>query len=311
MCATTVLNGPKSGNKDKKSPVRRTLSCLPCRHRKLKCSRNVPCTTCSRYGREEECLLHPPPSLAIDLKPRRPGKRAIPRRETGPHYPALTSLPASESRTRVALTGNLSSAENGPVILSPQSTSFSSHSTVASSTSPRDTLDLPADAVLQPSAYTLASLGTSRRKHNAHDFQIWRQYLVSQVPTRFQCDILIAYYFEHIGWFFQSIHQPSFRNEYYSYWRNSNDTVDVLWLSLLYILLAVAGLLVPGQMNHVLNIGTGKVDLRERARHWFQLSRQALQAGGYEVRPQFVQLQTFVITQLYLYCTEEIELLNS
>jgi hypothetical protein len=40
-------------------------------------------------------------------------------------------------------------------------------------------------------------------------------------------------------------------------------------------------------------------------------SRRALRAGDFEARPCLTQLQTFSVTQLYWYATNDIETLNS
>ena len=62
-------SGPPSGihrpNPRKRPLTRRTLSCLPCRQHKLRCDRHVPCHTCTRYRREDECRQHPAPSSLL------------------------------------------------------------------------------------------------------------------------------------------------------------------------------------------------------------------------------------------------------
>lgn len=36
--------------------IRATISCLPCRRRKVKCNRQSPCQHCSRLGKAERCI---------------------------------------------------------------------------------------------------------------------------------------------------------------------------------------------------------------------------------------------------------------
>jgi hypothetical protein len=188
--------------------------------------------------------------------------------------------------------------------------------------SPSSTIDSAYDAVNQQSvpqgsrpeiksAQMLMPWATHSTKlaDQGERLQAWRQYLVSQVPSRFQCDMLVSYYFEHIDYIFQAIHVPSFREESNNYWTSDKTECDIIWLSLLYIILAVSGLHIPSHMEDIL--GMDGTAMKTRCENWFCLSRQALQAGGFEVKPSSTALQTFVVSQLYLYGTRDIEMLNS
>ncbi len=121
--------------------------------------------------------------------------------------------------------------------------------------------------------------------------------------------MLVAYYFEHIGWIYQTIHVPSFRAEYSSYWASSKVDPDPIWLSLLFIILAVAELYIPAQMKDVISIEGAATE--SISKKWFRLSRHALQVGAFESRPSLTALQTFMVSQLYLYATRDVEMLNS
>lgn len=138
---------------------------------------------------------------------------------------------------------------------------------------------------------------------------IWKRRLCSFLPTQSQCDLLTCYYYENINWIFQSIHIPSFRKAYAQFWNSDVDDVDLIWIALLYTILSISGLYIPLETAKVVGFESSKV--RSLAHKWHSASRQALHAGGFEARPCVTQLQTFSITQLYWYATNNIEVLNS
>ena len=151
---------------------------------------------------------------------------------------------------------------------------------------------------------------TSRGISDEDDHElIWKRHLCSFLPTQSQCDLLTCYYYENINWIFQSIHIPSFRKDYAQFWNSDVDSVDLIWMSLLYTILSISGLYIPLETAKVVGFESSKV--RSLAHKWHSASRQALHAGGFEARPCITQLQTFSITQLYWYATNNIEILNS
>ncbi|RVX67764.1 hypothetical protein B0A52_07887 [Exophiala mesophila] len=137
----------------------------------------------------------------------------------------------------------------------------------------------------------------------------WKKFLVKLLPTRTQCDILLTYFVEHINWVFQTVHIPSFRKEYSQFWDGSVDEVNLIWLSLLFTILSISGLYIP--ISAIEFVGIQGDSIRKLAHLWHHGSSQALQAGNFETNPCLTQLQTFTITQLYWYATNNIEILNS
>lgn len=139
--------------------------------------------------------------------------------------------------------------------------------------------------------------------------RLWRQQLSAVLPSRSQCDLLVNYYLEHINWIFQTIHVPSFRREYARFWDSDVHQVDLIWLSLLLTIISVSALYVPLETVEV--VGCPRDSIRHLAHVWHLASQHALRAGDYEAWPCLTQLQTFSVTQLYWYATNNIETLNS
>lgn len=137
----------------------------------------------------------------------------------------------------------------------------------------------------------------------------WKRVLVKLVPTRTQSDILLSYFIEHINWLFQTVHIPTFRREYALFWDGKIEEVNLIWMSLLFTIISLSALYIP--VDAVELVGLEKDKIRKYAHIWHHASLQALQAGDYESKPTLTQLQTFSITQLYWYATNNIEILNS
>uniref|UniRef100_A0A0B7JZC1 Uncharacterized protein n=1 Tax=Bionectria ochroleuca TaxID=29856 RepID=A0A0B7JZC1_BIOOC len=142
-----------------------------------------------------------------------------------------------------------------------------------------------------------------------HRKRVYRQQLSATLPSRSQCDLLANYYLEHVNWIFQTIHVPSFRRDYAIFWDTGIDQADLIWLSLLFTVISVSALYVPLESIEV--VGCPKDSIRHLAHIWHLSSRRALRAGDFEARPCLTQLQTFSVTQLYWYATNDIETLNS
>jgi hypothetical protein len=137
----------------------------------------------------------------------------------------------------------------------------------------------------------------------------WKQYLSSLLPTQTQCDLLVTYYFENINWIYQAIHAPTFRAEYAAFWSKDIGDVDLIWLSLLYIILCLSAMNISAEMADAADFDVPELDAL--CRRWYAASRQALTAGGYDSKPTLVQLQVYLVTQLYWYGMKNVEALNS
>ncbi|KAJ2955017.1 hypothetical protein NQ176_g11437 [Zarea fungicola] len=144
---------------------------------------------------------------------------------------------------------------------------------------------------------------------DADSKRFWRSHLVNVLPSRAQCDILVTYFIEHVNWMYLPIHVPSFRREYAQFWETHVDDVDFLWLSLLLAIISVSAIYIPFEAIEIVSIP--KTSIRKLAKTWHFASQQALQVGEYETRPRLVQFQTFIVTRLYYFATNNFELLNS
>lgn len=336
---------PVVQKKPRHVPRRVPLSCEPCRRHKLKCDRVVPCGTCSRYNREDLCLLNPAPSKGkrIDshLKPKTQSRFvstieannasqpavAVDGERSSPQEPDVlpanvwsnaqsyettgfvANVPATERRRE---RGTL--VENVHVVTATQSLS-TRHQQLSTAGNAGTGRSDGAMSVLFPQNLPLLQFSSG---HNgslldslifSNDDLQWKNLLVQLLPTRTQSDMLLGYFIEHINWLFQTVHIPTFRKEYSAFWDGEIENANLPWMSLLFTILSLSALYIPLDIVEV--VGLQRESIRKFSHIWHRACLQALQAGNYEGEPTLSQLQTFSITQLYWYATNDIETINS
>ncbi|WEW62004.1 hypothetical protein PRK78_007504 [Emydomyces testavorans] len=318
---------PSSETKPKKVPsTRRALSCLPCRRHKLKCDRHVPCHSCIRYRREDLCRKHPAPSSLLE------GTCGIPKGPADPvptvwsHSPSTqmfpphanvnhTAPPAVPSFPRTDTFNPPSLTVRESVATAPQVANVGgpmAAPTVAPTQQSQPHNDLTqhlAGTTVLPRSLPFITSICQEPSRQAEFASFWKIQLTSYLPAQYQCDLLVTYYMEHIDWVYHAIHLPSFRKEYASFWNTNVQDVNLLWLSLLYAIISCSAIYVP--LHLAQTAGLDQMNIRKKAHQWHSASRQALHAGGFESRPALVQLETFLVTQLYWLATKNAEAMNS
>lgn len=145
--------------------------------------------------------------------------------------------------------------------------------------------------------------------HQAELAAFWKNQLMTVLPLRPQCDLLVTYYMNHMDWVYHAIHIPAFYEAYNRFWDTDLKDVSLIWLSLLLTILSCGVLYVP--LCEAAAVGFDQNSVRDLAHVWHSASRQALHAGGFEGKPCLIQLQTFIVTQLYWLATRNVETLNS
>ena len=178
------------------------------------------------------------------------------------------------------------------------------------SAAPLEHLPFLANLCLQFGAFSGVHPVTMGGLLSSHDTTLyWKLYLASTLPSQTQCDVLVSFFFENLNWIYQAVHVPSFRKAYAQFWITDVADIDLIWLSLLYIMLCLVGLYIPLPMTEA--IGFEPEKFRDFSHIWYSASRQALHAGGFGSKPALAQIQTFLLSQLYWYATKNVEVLNS
>lgn len=288
---------------------RQPLSCLACRQHKLRCDRRVPCGTCIRYRREARCRAYP----AATLERRYPSGVVKDRSRL-----ATTATPFREQLRQ--------NANEAAFHYTLDDISFNHQQRVHSREEALDHFSFMArllgfnPGVHDIPASSLPQLLSQMRHANQHSISgwalrneqkvhVWRQRLSGVLPPRSLCDSLVNYYLEHINWIFQTVHVPSFRRQYAEFWSTDVSELDLVYTSLVCIIISISALYIPFPAVEV--VGCPREAIRDLAHIWYSSSRSALAADESESRPCLVQLQVFSVTQLYWYAVNDIETLNS
>ena len=352
LSSTTLQGKPRL----RKSYQRRALNCLACRQHKLKCDRQIPCSSCIRSRREEECRQNPAArehakgngNVARD-QPNRVAPQPTVQSTASLPSPAsqdFWAIPNTESEMRdqsgfesqpdieatFAAEGNVA---RQPSLSFPTSESVSNMSMEASYTELHASRyerakTEPSASPLSNGTFTHSFDDTVARQVAAGDLlspstlmkfflapgieatrpqeTFWNRQLCHILPNRNQCDVLLSYYLENLQWMFQSIHEPTLRDEYAEFWKADTESIDLAWLSLLFAILASAALYIPTSICE--SVGIAASTIREQAHIWYCGSRQALCVGGTESKPCTIQLQTFNVSVLYWYATKNVDALN-
>lgn len=325
--APELPDGLAPAPKQRRTPQRRTLSCLPCRESKVRCNRQIPCASCRRYGRERECQTHPSPAfVAGSTMPTYPktlkqttGQKVI-TKISSPRV-SLRYLQATANCTDEYVNEIASPrSERGPPVSPGVGTgaSFRPVSRVAEFSLWKTLKSLHPESIASstvdtdiPNSWSPTPFIPAFVSHTetGHELTQWRIRLVEILPTQTQCDFLTSYFFENINWMYQVLHVPTFRKAYQSFWNGAVADVDLIWLSLLYTVISISALCLPCQLAEAMSFEAGKMTTLSRT--WHSASRQCLHAGGFESKACIVQLQTYLITQLYWFATKDVETLNS
>ena len=299
------------GGKGERRRNRQALSCLPCRQHKLRCDRRVPCQTCCRYRREDKCGQHTAPLPLHSDSPFRLARKVIAARTpetsllddngSGTHpRTAKSNMPGvttNQVRAKQVSDADNEALDSGSVML------LTPVPTKQKERQPRLSVSL------LPQIGSITSFSSDISGSCFHPESYWRAQLLAALPTRNQCDMLVSYFLENINWIHHAIHVPSFRKEYSQLWDTDTHSVDLSWLSLLFIVISESALFISSDVAQA--IGLSPMNVRNLSHVWYTSSRQALHASGFESKPRLVHLQTFLVSQIYWLATKNVETMNS
>ncbi|KAL2679268.1 hypothetical protein Neosp_010035 [[Neocosmospora] mangrovei] len=208
MTHDSTISTPSSHTADRqlKRRPRKPLSCEPCRHSKLRCDRQLPCSTCLRRGWQASCSYAP--SSCRRAPQRRRNLLAVDRPSSQPlHQPAEVSEPEGESVLPRSQSPEAIQSRWDAVLCRPP----------VEPTPPAPT-DVP---------FTL-SFGPSKPVTE----------LLTVLPPDPVCEYLVTRYFATLSPLFHILHGPTFQKQYWAFLQNPQQA-DLSWLALLY---AICGL---------------------------------------------------------------------
>ncbi|KJZ74213.1 hypothetical protein HIM_06444 [Hirsutella minnesotensis 3608] len=281
---------PTSPPQQRQKRNRALLSCGPCRASKLKCDRMVPCSQCTKKGRDDLCAYAPKP---IKKKPPAKGMSARLQRLEGMVRSMMDSGGEVETRERDGASeappvlGNVVRGDKGTTYVGAthcmamlediedlKSYFIDSDNDEDGDASPTDEIDGP-EMLLWPRGGPVS-----------------KEELLAQLPERQVADRLITRYFASLSPSQHVIHRPTFAKTYAGFWQDPS-SVSYHWISQLFMVLALGILFNSFSAPHEVE-GDSSVPISDRIRQYRSCAGWALIWGKY-TQPTIATLPAFLL----------------
>ncbi|KPI40180.1 putative transcriptional regulatory protein [Cyphellophora attinorum] len=282
---------------------RQPLSCLPCRQRKLKCSRQQPCETCAKRGDEALCVY----GSKSTGQSHDGGKSDAPKAKAQDRLRQLEQLVMS----MVDSSGQKSDPSSA---LTPESASSGDVQGVLSRDASGDTSKYVGSthwaAILEniQDLKTTLSVDDSPEESQANHTEppnladrdclfgysqpmALPQILAQYLPSRQQADRLMSVYFNAQYMTMPHTHTYQFQKQYEKFWENPSE-VSPHWLSVLFSICCIGARLMEVARS------TAASPNNEEA----GVFKQYLNASGYCIRLGGFEPARWVLESLSLYC---------
>ncbi|KAH6874400.1 fungal-specific transcription factor domain-containing protein [Thelonectria olida] len=297
------------------------VSCEPCRTRKLKCNRGLPCDTCIKRGKRTTC--HYAPNADRNVNKRASVSDRLKNIEgliaslipNVPHTSTSPVLGAPMDELSIASSGLIQNSRDGTgdaPIPAPTTSSSSPSQAEANQTSYVDSThwssilkdirdireQLGEHGPIQPHGTSPPAHASKEPDHGSFDLGFGHcpvstlQEIVASLPPRSVSDSLVFHYFNSRFTILPILHPNKFQLEYERFWENPLET-SVIWIGLLFAVLSLAAGLC--QISDMSNRPRGPIptprDLSEMAKRCFVLGHYA-EAKEYGLEALLVYLQT-------------------
>ncbi|KAH7152010.1 fungal-specific transcription factor domain-containing protein [Dactylonectria estremocensis] len=254
-------------------------SCEPCRNRKLKCNRGLPCDTCIRRGKSALCQYasnadrndrheNKPESMTERLKTLEDLITSLAQKSQSKPPDTIMTLAKNRSRTDAAMTTDSDAGSDAHVrpkdevetlgggLLSGLQASYtdSSHwsSILEDIKDIREQLSssFPQERTSTATASLTDATEVSLEDESQHETDLFLgctvpldlQQVLRSLPSRRICDSLVSCYFRSQYTILPILHPIKFQREYESFWETPNETSTV-WIGLLFSVLSLAAML--------------------------------------------------------------------
>ncbi|KAH7165760.1 fungal-specific transcription factor domain-containing protein [Dactylonectria macrodidyma] len=254
-------------------------SCEPCRNRKLKCNRGLPCDTCIRRGKSALCQYasnadrndrheNKPESMTERLKNLEELITSLAQKSQLKPPDTLMALAKTQPRNEVAMTDGSDAGSDSHVgskdeiealgggLLGGLQASYtdSSHwsSILEDIKDIREQLSSspPQEQTSKAAASLTDATEASLEDESQYETDLFLgctappdlQQVLRSLPSRRICDSLVSCYFRSQYTILPILHPIKFQREYESFWETPNETPTV-WIGLLFSVLSLAAML--------------------------------------------------------------------
>lgn len=310
-----------------------TYACGPCRKLKIRCDHNVPCKNCQEKNRVSECLQLPAKAVT--------GKRKL----SQPNY-SFKRVRSLESASVVSVsTVNKLNMKNTPseglkkgelpqnidTLASALSAEYEINSRYANVSSSevntmktiigsghitdKNVSHFPqkiGDSLLR----LLDLLGTTTKNRE----NLLKMVFISAIqllPSRRVATCLKNYFLQYVDYIYHSLHYTTFNEQFEEFFDGLETKnyahIDVLWLSLLFLILSAALIHLPKDFSLKKEELFGFQDMekvKNMVETWSSLSIKLFYLGRDDKKPRLLELQIFSVFQIYAYATKQTEKLS-
>ncbi|KAL7269669.1 hypothetical protein RUND412_007650 [Rhizina undulata] len=251
--------------------VRQPLSCVECRRRKLKCDRRLPCSSCTNRGDSVLCAYGSHGNAQREAREAAELRQRLHALENVVRSLARSTATADSSLKNIAPPSPPDFSSSNPYIIdSVAGSPFFKNVNAATPPEPLvGRLDVERDGSVRyeasfsrwdsiladvtelkaalreeyESAGTEYELAEDHMRSSTFPFSLpaisdLRELLVL-LPPKAMCEYLISRFMAVFSSLFHVLHEPTFMNEFHSFWEDSN-SVHLSWLALLFVVLSLA-----------------------------------------------------------------------
>ncbi|OLL21951.1 putative transcriptional regulatory protein [Neolecta irregularis DAH-3] len=304
----------------KKKRNRAAVSCVPCRNRKIKCSRQQPCESCTGRGHPDECIFKKTDSAAevtrddinIILLKRVENLEGLlrviykqnPPQSNFPPVPqqcfgdqpntTTTETPTNDEPGNLEVTlGLLAVHEERSHYLGPTSAMaifteieslkevIKQSEKVSPSTCASDDYSEEKSPDDIANSMLLAPLFNQTKPD--------KSFLLLLIPPREDTDAIVQHFMQYLQPLFHLLHTPTFMQEYAHFWQNMDASFE--WLSLFFSVMILGTHCLPERSPVFLSLSS-REDLIER---FYKATESALIMSKYLVKATMTTIQTLLL----------------
>ncbi|CUM65849.1 uncharacterized protein PRCAT00003498001 [Priceomyces carsonii] len=330
---------------------KKVYSCGPCKKLKAKCNRSLPCERCIRNNREESCYLQPPrlydkfkqlslPDINFhcarnndtqNLKQTNHGLKESKYFPKGDDLGTLISeLKPQHKQEQLVSSENIGTERSRFVSSTGKPKNNTCGSPIEKSKLFWDFhLPICVERLLgiyheselkflrKKNVFSMADLLDRSTDNTNIDFNILKSDIVQLLPTKEAAIALKNYYLQFVDYIYHPIHHPTFNKDFEKFYMDlenqSHEKIDLLWVSLLLMVLTLALIHLPKSYSTTapFRVFSEEIVIKKTADAWSKASIWLYDISKDVLTPRLEELQLFSLLQLYYYATKQSEELNT
>ncbi|SCZ94132.1 BZ3500_MvSof-1268-A1-R1_Chr12-2g03708 [Microbotryum saponariae] len=305
----------------KKKRARVVLSCTMCVRRKTKCDKVVPCSACVRRGSPNDCVVEGVDEVApADWSP----NRSLPSQPFALNE-ELVALRSRVNTLEGLVNSLLTASRTSPATQPISSPSYISASTPTSHLLPHkaendeahvaEALQRLSEGVTNDvrSPNGIAARLNASSNHFRSSGSPELDHILSLIPERAICDLLLESYLLRVDWQLHILHIPTLKHDYRTMWDKLRSPAPAMgpesleaWvpprLGTFFMVLALGMYFVPPELSPY-----SAVEAAAMPSKWLDAAEKALGLADWSGRPQLRTVQTILLMGQFWHHLGEID----